>query len=363
MSIIPKIYLKRIQSLQGSLDKNRLVIFSYPSEVRYLSGFDQFLLPYTREAYLLCSKNSLILLHPHFLTLPKFSFIEYQTGTQPSSLAGAVDKLVKKDNLSEMVIDPTSLFLEEKLALDQISVKVIHAKSRLLTDARMIKDNLELEMMRKAAQITQKVVSRVLVELQPGVTEKDVAIKIDRACIDEGADGPAFPTIVAMGDHTALPHHQPGDRTLTPNQSILIDCGSRYQGYCSDLTRTIWFGDQPDPIFTEVKNVVDQAYQAGLDLMQRQLQAGQPFVAKDLDLICREYIAQSGYKDNFIHTSGHSLGLEIHEQPSISSSSTQQLQPDMTITLEPGIYLPGQFGYRYENTLLIQSNLVEELTT
>lgn len=362
MSISPDAYQSRAHLFQNSLSPTQLAVISYPAEIRYLSGFDQFLLPYQREAILLCSKSSLILLHPHFLTLPKLDFVEYLTGTQPSNLASTVERLVKKESLTEILLDPTSLYVDEKLAMDQIAVRSTYLSYRLLTQMRMIKENVEIDLMKRAAQITQEVINQVITNLQPGDTELAIATKIDRLFVDYGADGSAFPTIVAIGDHSALPHHQPGNRPLATNQPILIDCGSRYGGYCSDLTRTIWFGNQPDPIFTKVKNTVDQAYQDGLDLLTRQLQAGQLPLAKDLDHVCREHISLAGYKDNFIHTSGHSLGLEIHEQPSISSSSAQQLQPHMTITLEPGIYLPGKFGYRYENTLLIQSKSVLELT-
>lgn len=362
MTISSQIYQKRAQVFQQSLTQNQLAIISYPAEIRYLSGFDQFLLPYQREAILLCSKSSLILLHPHFLTLPKFNFLEYQTGTQPSSLASMAERLVKKDNITEILLDPTSLYVDEKLALDQIRIKSTNLKSRLLTQARMTKENAEIDLMKRAAQITNQVVNQVIANLQPGNTEQAIATKIDRLFVDNGADGVAFPTIVAIGDHTALPHHQPGIRPLINNQPILIDCGCHYQGYCSDLTRTLWFGDQSDVIFVQIKKTVDQAYQIGLDLMKRRLLAGQPLIAKDLDHVCREHISLAGYKDNFIHTSGHSLGLEIHEHPSISSNSDQELKPSMTITLEPGIYLPSKFGYRYENTLLIGSDSITELT-
>lgn len=363
MSIPSPTYLHRVQVLQKKLTEGQLAVITYPAEIRFLSGFDQFLLPYQREAVLLCSKSSLVLLHPHFLTLPKLDFVEYLTGTQPSNLASTVERLVKKESLTEILLDPSSLYVDEKLALDQIMIKSTNLKSRLLSQARMTKDDVEIDLMKRAAQITSQTVNQVRAQLTVGDREIDIAKKIDRLFVDSGADGSAFPTIVAMGDHTALPHHQPGDQQLTDNQPILIDCGSRYEGYCSDLTRTIWFGDQPDPTFIKVKATVDQAYQAGFDLMHRQLEAGQPPLAKDLDHVCREHIGLAGFKDNFIHTSGHSLGLEIHEQPSISSSSDQQLKPNMTITLEPGIYLPGKFGYRYENTLLIGENSVEELTS
>lgn len=362
MSISSQIYQSRVQLFQHNLAPNQLAIISYPAEIQYLSGFDQFLLPYQREAILLCSKSSLILLHPHFLTLPKLNFIEYQTGTQPNQIEKAVHQLVAGQAVTEILIDPTSMYVEEKVIIDRVSVKTSLLKTRLLTQARMIKDNTEVNLMRKAAQITQKVVNQVITNLQPGNTERAIATKIDRLFVDNKAGGGAFPTIVAIGDHTALPHHQPGDRSLTPNQPILIDCGCRYHGYCSDLTRTLWFGDEPDAVFVKVKHTVSQAYQVGLELMKRQLQVGQPTVARELDHVCREHISLAGYKDNFIHTSGHSLGLEIHELPSISSNSDQELKPNMTITLEPGIYLPGKFGCRYENTLLISDHTVEELT-
>src|SRR6185369_4782244 len=132
-----------------------------------------------------------------------------------------------------------------------------------------------------------------------------------------GAEGPAFPTIVAFGAHATLPHHQPGATKLTSETSVLIDCGASVEGYNSDITRTVWFGKKTTPDYLKVKDIVDRAYQIGIECLQQRDLQNKTLTAKDIDVAVRGFISDAGYGNEYIHTTGHGIGLEVHEPPSV----------------------------------------------
>lgn len=355
-------FISRVKWVQQTLEPQQIILFTQPAEIQYLTGFNQFLLPYEREALLLCTPTDSTLFHPHFLHLIHQPFLQYYVGCTPYDLVQYLKRNFSSRPSLEILYDPSSLLVTEFSGLQSLTMKLTALPTRKLTEMRMIKDESELVALRQAAAITQKVLTETLTSLKSGVTERELAHHIDHLFLHHGGESSAFPTIVAFGAHSALPHHQPSDRALQNNEAVLIDCGARYQGYCGDMTRTVWFGSQPSDEFVKIKLAVDHAYTEGIDLIRQKVSSKQPLLASAIDARCRSAIGEAGYRDHFIHTSGHSLGLEIHEPPSISSSSTQELQANMVITLEPGIYLPDSFGYRYENTLLIKDQEVIELT-
>jgi Xaa-Pro aminopeptidase len=196
------------------------------------------------------------------------------------------------------------------------------------------------------------------------MSELQIARQLEIAMLEAGSTGPAFPTIVAIGEHGALPHHQPTDRVLQPDEPILIDFGATYQGYRSDITRTVWIGDQVSDAFTKYEQLVRQAYTASLALLSHPTESTPftPPTAGMLDQAARQVIATAGYGAEFIHTTGHGVGLDIHEQPSLYQGQPTPITPGMVITIEPGIYLTGTMGYRYENTILVTETGYTELT-
>jgi len=194
--------------------------------------------------------------------------------------------------------------------------------------------------------------------------------------------GLAFPTIVAFGKNGAMPHYQPQNIKLKPETPILIDFGVNFENYYSDMSRTIWFGKQPSAKFLKAEKAVKKAHQqvlaklttANLDLKNKKTDLKNSeenttksttkieLTAKDLDQAARGEIAQRGFADQFIHTTGHGLGLEIHEPPSLSWQDHTPIKPNMVFTIEPGIYFPGEFGYRHEDTVLMTDQGVKILT-
>jgi Xaa-Pro aminopeptidase len=218
---------------------------------------------------------------------------------------------------------------------------------------RIEKDDAELDKIRKAVAVTDKAFMNVLKLIRPKVTEKELAIEIDFQFRKYGDI--AFPTIVAFGERGALPHAQPTDKKLRAGDSIVFDIGAKYQHYCADMTRTVVFG-KASKKFRQVYEIVLTAQR----LAEEKVRAGKKAV--EIDGIARNYIKEKGYGEYFGHGLGHAVGIMVHEVPTLSSQSKDILQVNTTVTVEPGIYLPGEFGIRIEDLVLVKKTGCEILT-
>jgi Xaa-Pro aminopeptidase len=213
---------------------------------------------------------------------------------------------------------------------------------------RMIKDQGEIELLARACSMTDQAFEAVLGAIEPGRTEREVAIRLERTMIDLGADGPAFDTIVASGPHAAIPHHSPGDRALQRGDLVVIDFGARYHGYHADMTRTVCLGP-PEPWQRELHELVAKAQLAGVAAVQPGVDAG------DVDAAARSIIEAAGHGGHFGHGLGHGVGLEVHEAPLLGPGRTGKLQELVPVTVEPGIYLPGKGGVRVEDIVVVRA--------
>jgi Xaa-Pro aminopeptidase len=215
---------------------------------------------------------------------------------------------------------------------------------------RVIKDETEIHKIKKAITITQKTLDWVQKytthKRALGISEVELKNQVDQALIQAGATATAFPTIVAFDDHTALPHHQPTSRKLKPNSIILIDLGAQYHLYNADMTRT-WCLGTPPPKFKAIEAIINAAYHAAAAKTTTDTPCNQ------IDKAARDLITAKGYGKHFIHSVGHGVGLEAHEPESLTPQNTHALASNMVITIEPGIYLPNHFGFRFENTLIV----------
>jgi Xaa-Pro aminopeptidase len=218
----------------------------------------------------------------------------------------------------------------------------------LVEGLRMIKDDTEIELLARACAITAEAFAAVLPEVGPDRTERDLAVLLERAMIDRGADGVAFDTIVASGPNGAIPHHSPGERAFRRGDLITIDCGARLGGYHADMTRTVALGE-PAAWQREVYELVAAAQLAGI----RAAVPGADIEA--VDASARDLIAEAGHADHFGHGLGHGVGLEVHEAPLMGPGRTGKLVDRVPVTVEPGIYLPGRGGVRIEDTLVVRS--------
>ena len=226
----------------------------------------------------------------------------------------------------------------------------------LVEELRRVKDPEELAAMRQAAAIGTDALQEVLGGLREGVTEREVADRLEAALRRRGAEALAFPSIVAFGEQAAQPHHPPGDRPLRRGDLVKLDFGGRVDGYCSDMTRTVAFGRASERQ-REVYEVVRRAQAAGLAALRAGVTAGA------VDAACREVIAGAGLGEAFSHPTGHGVGLEIHEAPILRAGSDGTIPAGTPITVEPGVYLPGFGGVRIEDLAVVQPDGHELLTT
>lgn len=339
--------LKILKKLQSSLEQDKVFFFSNPFHLYYLTGIKP-LAEGERETYLLLSKKQIFLFHSPFISYKKNIEITCIDNLRLQSITDTLNKLAKQ-KVTTCLYDPQSTLVSEQKALGKLARESRIELRESIWQFRTIKSSTELKRIQRAINITKKAISEVITELKEGQTELEVKNKLIIKFYELGAEAEAFPTIVAFGQHSAKPHHQPGKKKLSKNTPVLIDCGAKYEGYCSDMTRTIWFGDKPSEEFVKIEKVVKKAYKAANQFLGRRQEA--EVSAAELDNAAREIISQAGYGQYFIHTTGHGLGLEIHEPPSLNAANKQAIKSRMVITIEPGIYLPKKFGYRHEDTI------------
>ena len=221
---------------------------------------------------------------------------------------------------------------------------------------REVKSPTEVLAIRKACDITSEAFSAILPKIREGMTEKELQIELDFTMLKLGADEMAFDTIIASGENGSLCHAIPGSRKLKNGDMITMDFGAKVGGYCSDMTRTVALG-QPS---AEMRKVYDTVLRAQT-MCEDALTAGKK--GSEIDKLARDYIDARGYAGRFGHGLGHSLGIDIHEDPRLSQNCKEILSAGVVITVEPGIYLPGVGGVRIENTCLVKENGCIPLTT
>jgi len=221
--------------------------------------------------------------------------------------------------------------------------------------ARMVKDADELRLIRAAVALGAKLFDRALEVLRPGVKETEVAAEMELAARRGGAEEMSFPTIIASGARSALPHGRASDQPIARSGFVVCDFGVILSGYCSDQTRTVWVG----PVSQQAR----QVYNAVKDAQQAAIDAVKPGVAVgEVDAAARKVLRKAGLGRYFTHSTGHGVGLEIHEAPRVANGQPEILQPGMVITIEPGVYFPGKWGVRIEDMVAVTSGGCEVLT-
>jgi Xaa-Pro aminopeptidase len=260
----------------------------------------------------------------------------------------ALAELAVRRGLRRLAFEAHEMTVERHRALTAIPGLRLVPLGRAVEELRMVKDAEEIALLTRACEITAGALDRVVTRIRPGLTERGLAVLVEREMADAGADKPGFDTIVASGPNGAIPHHAPGDRPFARGDLITVDCGARYGGYHADLTRTVVLGP-PAGWQRDLYALVAAAQQAGIE-------AAVPGAAvAAVDAAARELIAGAGYGEQFSHGLGHGVGLEIHEAPMLGQGRPGTLADRVPVTVEPGIYLPGRGGVRIEDTLVVQA--------
>jgi Xaa-Pro aminopeptidase len=213
---------------------------------------------------------------------------------------------------------------------------------------RAVKDAEELVLLSRAIEIGDNAFDDVSARIKPGMTENEVAWEIEKSIREQGAESLSFETIVGSGPNGARPHHLAADRVINEGEPIVIDMGCQYQGYCSDLTRTIVVGES-DEQFKKIYDITLTAQLAAIEMVEVGM------TGEECDLIARNVISEAGYGDNFGHSLGHGVGLEVHENPGVGARAKGKLEDGMVFTIEPGIYLTGWGGVRIEDVVVLEN--------
>ncbi len=220
---------------------------------------------------------------------------------------------------------------------------------------RAVKDEAELAIIAEAIRITDEAFVAATAGLTAGTTELELARRLDQAMRDGGAEGPAFTTIVASGPHAARPHHDPTDRAIREGEPVIIDMGAKLRGYAADLTRTIWVGEPTDRL-RSIYTIVFDANVAACAGIRAGMTGGAA------DALAREPIEAAGFGEQFTHSTGHGLGVKVHEAPSLRKTDEEPLAPGMVVTVEPGIYVPDWGGVRIEDVVVVEADGARVLT-
>ena len=234
--------------------------------------------------------------------------------------------------------------------------KMVHLDNEI-SNLRMVKTSEEIEKIAMAESIGDKAFEHILGYIKVGMTEKDIALELEYTMKKLGAEGLSFDTIAASGPNSSLPHAVPSDRQIQEGDFLTMDFGCIYQGYCSDMTRTIYIGYKPSNKQQEIYDIVLRAQQEAMKYIRPGVKGS------EVDAVARDIITAAGYGEYFGHGLGHSVGLYIHEEPRCSRKCDTVLEAGMTMTVEPGIYLPGEFGVRIEDLVVVTPEGYKNLTS
>ncbi|MBN2435034.1 MAG: aminopeptidase P family protein [Spirochaetes bacterium] len=348
--------MKQINRLRGIIDKQGnfpFVIFDLKN-IFYLTGFKG------SSGYLVIDKDN-----AWFITDSRYE--EYarklltESGIDFVLQTGVVyetfKELVKNTGWKKIYVEDHFLTLEMFNSLSETVSAKVRAGGNPCRDLRVVKDSSELALLRKAASITDNCMDYLCNIIKPGLTEWDVAVELEHYYRTHGATGSSFDPIVASGANSSMPHYETSmTKKIVPGDTLLIDMGCVYEGYNSDLTRTLFVGDI-SVTMREVYGIVNSARQAAIDSAIAGATTG------ELDSIARKIISDAGYGESFGHSLGHGVGLDVHEHPRVKGEDDFVLPSGSVITIEPGIYIPGTGGVRIEDLLHITDNGPELLSS
>jgi len=345
----------RLSSICAELKQRRLdaLLVCWPANISYLTQSP------SRDSYLLVSQKENVYFTDSRYTEEAKIFLKGTAKLREcnGSVFERIAQTVLEFKLKKVGIEERYLPFAEFAKIKEYARRnfdLIPTHS-IIEDKRQIKDSSELERLQKAAQITASALAYIKQFLVPGAKEVEIVAELERFIRYQGGRASAFDIIVASGPNSSRPHHLSGGRKFEDNEPVLIDLGVDYQGYKSDLTRVFFLG-KINVLAGKVYDIVLKAQELAI----RRIRPGVELA--EIDRVARAYIGKRGYAKNFTHNLGHGFGLEVHEDPRISSNETGAIKPGMTFTVEPGIYLPGKFGIRIEDMVLVTRKGYEVLS-
>lgn len=348
----------RLSALRQKLAEQNLdaILITQPENRRCLSGFTG-------------SAGVLLISHDQAIIATDFRYFEqvakqapdFQLAKVEGKFATLLPQLIEQVESKRLGFESTHLTFDqhqewaavaEGLGLSPAEGFELVPTKNLVEDLRAVKDENELDMIKKAIALSDAALAHILGSIKPGMTERNVAWELESYMRTHGADKVAFDLIVAAGPNGAMPHATVSERAIQAGEPIVMDLGATFDGYHSDLTRTIYLGE-PDEGFREVYELVLSAQQAAEETIKPGM------TGKEADAIARRVIEEAGYGEQFGHGLGHGVGLAVHEKPRLGKLSEDVLKPGMVFTVEPGIYIPSWGGVRIEDIVFLGEDGVE----
>lgn len=347
MSAIERLHKARKTLKQRNIDA--AIITNLPN-VRYLTGFTG-----TSGAVVISSRKAFFVSDFRYQEQTKQEISGYEIEIYKDSFETYLQSLLKRIKCGVVGFEAGFVSCDQ---LKRWSSK-IRAEwtplNCLIEDLRLIKDEVEISKIKKATEITDRAFSYITNCIKPGISEREIAIELEYFLRKQGADKIAFEFIVASGERSALPHATSSGNEIKTNSFVVIDMGAVYEGYCSDLSRTIFVGKPKKEDFN-IYEAVQEAQERAIDAIA----CGKK--AREIDRVARDYLAKENLNKYFGHNLGHGVGLEVHEAPSLGSRSENILEEGMVFTVEPGVYIPGKGGVRIEDLVLLKKNGIDILT-
>lgn len=354
--------MEKIKEIRTYLEENGIdaALITTPDNVFYLSGFNSE--PHERLLAVAVFRDA-----DPFIIAPKMELPDVKSAGWMGEAVGhedtddawmIVDREIRGRGItpSRIAIEKSHMSVERFERLKELYPEAaVTGLDNKLNAMRNVKDETELEKLRKAAELADYAIEVGCREIAEGKTELEILTAIEFEMKKKGVSHMSFDTMVLSGKKTASPHGTPGDRKIRKGDFILFDLGVVWEGYCSDITRTVAFGE-PTEEMRNIYETVKRAEEAAVDAVKPGVRA------MDLDKTARDVIAEAGYGEYFTHRLGHGLGISVHEFPSLHGSNEMELQEGMVFTIEPGIYHPDITGVRIEDDVVVTADGVEVLT-
>ncbi len=344
--------IERVEKLRTQMEKEGLSAFlvTSPYNLRYLTGFTG-----TTGLAVITLNHAFFVTDFRYTEQAAKQCVGYEIVKNSGPIFDEVAKIVKDENLPNIGFEENFVTFAQYSLFEELIDTALVPVTGMIEALREIKEAAEVEIIRKACQISDAAFAHILTFIKPGVTEIEVANELDFHMRGLGATGVSFETIVASGLRSAMPHGVASEKKIETGDFVTMDFGCYYDGYVSDMTRTIAVGKPSDKL--------KELYQITLEANKQVIAAAKVGInGVQLDAVARDHIAANGYGEAFGHSTGHGIGLEIHEGPNVSKVSEKAFVLGNIITDEPGIYLPGIGGVRIEDDLLLTESGNEVLT-
>lgn len=344
--------MEKINKLRESFEELHIegMLITNPYNRRYMTGFTG-----TAGVALISRDKAIFITDFRYTEQAEKQCQNFEIVRHSKTIHEEVTQIVKELGITKLGFEQDEFtyasYVKYKQAFEGELVPVSGAVEKL----RLIKTNSEIKILKEAAKIADAAFQHILSYIRPGITELDVSNELEFFMRKQGATSSSFDTIVASGYRSALPHGVASDKVIETGDFVTLDFGAYYNGYVSDITRTVAVG-QPSDELVSIYNIVLEAQLRGMAGMKPGMSG------KDADALTRNFITEKGYGPNFGHSTGHGIGLEVHEGPGLSSLSDTILEPGMVVTVEPGIYVPGLGGVRIEDDTIITNEGNEALT-